>query len=313
MEMLNEKYSNPNHDTDRSSCNDSEQDHLLETELADHPPRRRAMPLGKLKCVPNSHRVILWLNIILFIANISGMAYLIIKLPRVTDTVAKWMQPQIIAPSPALDVVEHSLHRFTDPDREATPWSGPPSDETDQAWEELINNGRSFPIDPDMFQALNGHPETGVRIPNDTQGRFVGILEVTHQLHCVDIMRRGAWFNFEHYRDKQFFGNKSDDAIMWHMRHCFEVLRQTIQCHGDTSVLTYNWIKGYSAPKSAWKSLHTCQNWERLMEWRKQNDITPKLKFLDRPLWVMDPDGVVPGAQGAAEGNTHDGTTADHV
>jgi hypothetical protein len=38
-----------------------------------------------------------------------------------------------------------------------------------------------------MFTEINGDPEAGVRIPGD--GRFMGILEVTHQLHCVEIMR----------------------------------------------------------------------------------------------------------------------------
>ena len=76
-----------------------------------------------------------------------------------------------------------------------------------------------------MFEELNGNTASGVRIPND--GRFMGILEVTHQLHCVEIMRRGAWFNIDYYRDKQYFGNASDANVIWHMSNFTQNLTLT--------------------------------------------------------------------------------------
>lgn len=30
-------------------------------------------------------------------------------------------------------------------------------------------------------------------------------------------MRRGAWFNIDYYRDKQYFGDRSDANVKWHM------------------------------------------------------------------------------------------------
>lgn len=88
---------------------------------------------------------------------------------------------------------------------------------------------------------------------------------------------------------------------MRHAGHCFEVLRQSIQCHGDTSVLTYNWVRNKTNPEIASKTLHSCQNWDRLSEWRKVNDVTKKVSHLERPLWVTNPDLPYPGPPGAAE------------
>ncbi|CAG9953412.1 unnamed protein product [Clonostachys rosea f. rosea IK726] len=133
---------------------------------------------------------------------------------------------QILSPSPAQEALQYELRRFTALGE--SEWDKPAGDKTDASWDALIDNGKWFAIDQKTFEEINGNPTTGLRIPGDSQGRFYGILQVHHQLHCVDILRRGSWFIIDHYRDKGHVTNMTDREIIRHMRHCTEILRQTI-------------------------------------------------------------------------------------
>lgn len=66
-------------------------------------------------------------------------------------------------------------------------------------------------------------------------------------------------------------------------------------------MLTYNWVRNSPQPEIASKTLHSCQNWDRLVEWRQTHDVTKKITHLERPLWVTRPDVEYPGPPGAAE------------
>lgn len=182
-----------------------------------------------------------------------------------------------------------------------------------------VPDGKWFAIDREMFVEINGNPDTGLRIPNDPQGRYLGMLQVNHQLHCVDVVRRATWYNIERYRSRDMFGKMSDEDVIIHTStfpnnfaperiltnaatdHCLEILRQSIKCHGDTAMLTYNWVHGHDWPQSAWRSLHSCQNWDRLNEWRSTHDISDMVTHLERPSWVLDRNAKAPGRTGAAE------------
>ncbi|EFQ34291.1 hypothetical protein CGRA01v4_03886 [Colletotrichum graminicola] len=208
---------------------------------------------------------------------------------------------QVLPPTPAKEAVQYELRRFTGIGAHESEFIGRASDEMDEKWNRLIDNGKWFAMDREMFVKLNGNPDTGLRIPNDPEGRFFGMLQVNHQLHCVDIMRRSTWFNIKRYRDRDHFQNMTDEDVILHTNHCVEILRQSLQCHGDTAMLTYNWVHGHDWPQSAWRSLHSCQNWDALNEWRAENDISHLVTHLERPAWVLDPDAEAPGHRGAAE------------
>lgn len=38
-------------------------------------------------------------------------------------------------------------------------------------------------------------------------------------------------------------------------------------CHGDMSLLTYNWVEGRDVPYPNFNTLHTCKEWETLTRW----------------------------------------------
>ena len=56
--------------------------------------------------------------------------------------------------------------------------------------------------------------------------------------------------------------------------HCVETLRQTLMCHGDISLLTYNWVEGREMPYPNFNTIHTCKKWDTLVEWNMKRDVS---------------------------------------
>ena len=77
--------------------------------------------------------------------------------------------------------------------------------------------------------------------------------------------------------------------LTWMADHCLDMLRQSIQCAGDTSLLTMKWQKKDRIPTGNFTSSHTCVNWERLDHWAE-----------DRWVDVMKPGYLVHPTLGAA-------------
>lgn len=53
----------------------------------------------------------------------------------------------------------------------------------------------------------------------------------------------------------------------------------SLQCHADTSLLTFKWIKDYSKPWPDFGTTHTCRNFDEILAWAR-----------DRMLDVNQPD-----------------------
>ena len=63
-----------------------------------------------------------------------------------------------------------------------------------------------------------------------------------------------------------------------------------IMCEADLTILTYNWIEGRSDPMPYFETIHTCKNWDRVMDWMQEADASHKIH-------LRKPDGqkVLPG------------------
>ena len=52
-----------------------------------------------------------------------------------------------------------------------------------------------------------------------------------------------------------------------HMRHCIDLLRQTLMCHADTTVEVVdekiNGVHGF-------RTEHQCGNWQQLIDWTSE-------------------------------------------
>ncbi|PMD33163.1 hypothetical protein L207DRAFT_548234 [Hyaloscypha variabilis F] len=78
---------------------------------------------------------------------------------------------------------------------------GPPSSELDENWDRISIYKEGFFIQP----------------------------EFSHQLHCVNLLRKSSFFNYEHYQSITFdFHGIDEDSIKTHIRHYIEMLRQFV-------------------------------------------------------------------------------------
>ena len=56
------------------------------------------------------------------------------------------------------------------------------------------------------------------------------------------------------------------DNLM-HNHHCLELLRQSLQCSADVSIITMHWGHKQPLPLGNFDAPHTCRNWDKIDEW----------------------------------------------
>ncbi|GIZ43941.1 hypothetical protein CKM354_000715000 [Cercospora kikuchii] len=98
------------------------------------------------------------------------------------------------------------------------------------------------------------------------------VLNTLHQLHCTNVIRRR--YNMLVYDPdvSPLAKNPEDEDWIEHVEHCIEYLRYSITC-ADYMVLESDSPPG-SPPEFyegglAWGVVHSCINWERLMQWQR--------------------------------------------
>ncbi|TGO30050.1 hypothetical protein BPAE_0008g00420 [Botrytis paeoniae] len=161
-------------------------------------------------------------------------------------------------------------------------WSGAPSNETDQAWKNLVEDDMgAFSISGKLFQQVNPSLETGVRVPYEPEDKYVATFDVVHKLHCLNLIRQS--FYPDRYPDYQGFHGHTSMEVQAHREHCIEQIRQSLMCSGDLSILTYNWVKGERMPKPNFKTVHTCQNWDHVVGWARENSVEHLMQYIRRP------------------------------
>lgn len=68
--------------------------------------------------------------------------------------------------------------------------------------------------------------------------------------------------------------------------HCLDILRQAIQCYGDTTFITFDWMKNRSTPYPNFYTRHKCRKLGPLSNW-----VTEHLEGNGEE-WLEKPDGV---------------------
>ena len=89
-----------------------------------------------------------------------------------------------------------------------------------------------------------------------------------HQLHCVNALR----FSYTVARD----GLETDPEILrnkvGHDNHCFQFLRQSIQCKADNSLVPISTNHNASLASMGFGVTHRCRNWEQVKQFIYDND-----------------------------------------
>uniref|UniRef100_A0A093UTD7 Uncharacterized protein n=1 Tax=Talaromyces marneffei PM1 TaxID=1077442 RepID=A0A093UTD7_TALMA len=78
--------------------------------------------------------------------------------------------------------------------------------------------------------------------------------------------------------DKYMYGTAID--------HCFDYIRQSLMCAGDTS------IAGEDFPGGSYQFevVHVCRNWDQIYDWLDANRASDKWQFGEEELSWVPPD-----------------------
>ncbi|KAK8139507.1 hypothetical protein PG984_002887 [Apiospora sp. TS-2023a] len=176
--------------------------------------------------------------------------------------------------SPAKDFIQYKNVVFTAGfGRERSPYQGPPTPERDAQWDDLYGFGISrIPMDK-ASQLVN----KTVPIPGEP-GQYVIQLNVFHQLHCLNMLRKRLYSKVDYPPDHELMGIE-------HLEHCYDALRQSLMCSVDITPLPWRWVEQMQEAKEVAQVAHTCRDFDVIRQWAKENAVD----HFDRKTYVPDP------------------------
>ncbi|KAL2818341.1 hypothetical protein BJX63DRAFT_384025 [Aspergillus granulosus] len=130
---------------------------------------------------------------------------------------------------------------------------------SDTAWQRFTTNG--FVAIPHRQAAEAGLPHAE-DFPDDPS-KGVYVLEGFHQLHCVIYLRETIQ---RLMGGENLDANKDHDRLV-HINHCYDALRQSIQCRADDIPLYIP----YRSKRTGDGQLRRCRDWNALTAWAKRH------------------------------------------
>ncbi|KAG2038067.1 hypothetical protein BDR03DRAFT_326585 [Suillus americanus] len=226
---------------------DDDDTKLLDSGIAatSHPPRSRFPHLWPWL----SHAVLMSITVVFFT--------LWVQAPSIDD---------VVLFSPVNEAVESiGIVKFNGSFGATSIYRGSPSPELDAAWDEISFNARPIQMTLEQLLRTGEKPSPAmVRYPDEYGGGYMATVEVIHQLHCLDMLRRVTWSD-HYYHDGSMY--ESPEEFRTHVDHCIEMLRQFTMCAGDTTMITHDWVEGRTAPFADFNVHHQCRNFEKVLNW----------------------------------------------
>lgn len=158
-----------------------------------------------------------------------------------------------------------------------------PSAEADQAWN-AVSEGQWISMSHEEVTKLGKDPSVLVHAPEEWglgSDRFIGMMDLTHQLHCINQLRKAAFP--EHYKHEM---NRKPEFYAQHTMHCVYMLYQNAMCAGSTEVITYNWLEGQRFPDPDFSINKVCRNGETLLQFQREHmveNLIEARKAMKRP------------------------------
>ncbi|KAI0855148.1 hypothetical protein F4860DRAFT_54287 [Xylaria cubensis] len=193
--------------------------------------------------------------------------------------------------SPILEDLDPGLQefRFNGSILWPSPYRGPPSREVDAAWNRIsIVRPLDLDIPKEDFHTIGANSDTAAENAPEHGGGYFMVPEFTHQLHCVNLLRKASYFKYDYYKiHDPDFGDK-EETFKVHLDHCVEMLRQFVMCHADVTIVTAHWIEQRDRPWPDFNTKHVCRDFEKVLEWTNEHS-----KPVGTPLIPLKPKGAM--------------------
>ncbi|KAF7957961.1 hypothetical protein EAE96_003528 [Botrytis aclada] len=165
--------------------------------------------------------------------------------------------------SPAGNSIQYEKYVFNAAPNLTSPYVGKSRPSLDQAWHDLLKH-TNMRISADELAKVDRDS-----IPLGHGGGYYGEIAVFHELHCLKFIRQA--FHMDYY--SHIYGEKEKETMGEHTEHCIEILRQSVMCRGDTTLITFHWGHTVKLPQPDFTQEHTCVNWDSLMKWAEPRSI----------------------------------------
>ena len=53
--------------------------------------------------------------------------------------------------------------------------------------------------------------------------------------------------------------------------HCLDILRLSLQCHADLSLMPMRWVEDYPFPWPLFQTTRQCRNWDAIVHWTQEH------------------------------------------
>ncbi|KAI0539931.1 hypothetical protein GGR58DRAFT_462510 [Xylaria digitata] len=108
-------------------------------------------------------------------------------------------------------------------------------EEVDEAWDYLLEPINIRLTHHELEQSRATFADEIVQL---TDGDYVSVLSVHHELHCLDALRRNIYYSY-------YYPNATEEERRYsiiHMSHCVDTIRRSLMCKADIAVYTAYWI-----------------------------------------------------------------------
>ncbi|KAF6807364.1 tat pathway signal sequence [Colletotrichum sojae] len=168
------------------------------------------------------------------------------------------------------------------------------SPEVDAAWEALGVDYRAgvISIEDGLKSGLD---MSFVRRSEQYGPGFFVNVEGMHHLHCLNLVRKSLYYNYQYYKDMGMHAFKNDDNILkLHVSHCLDTVRQVLMCNVDTAVLGQVWANSPPAAFPDFHTKHMCKNYDAVRQWAEKLQ-APELDKLPKDYLINpNPEDVSP-------------------
>ncbi|KAK6837006.1 hypothetical protein PG987_007501 [Apiospora arundinis] len=245
-------------------------------------PAISASRLGHIMGAKHTTLALVLSHIVVLFCVYLPTGYLILKRWTTTDSCANLLSTW----SPALEAVSYLPPEHFDAEIDQTnKYRGlpleAPTPEINAAWQEIGLGAPGIRLTDDDLKTLNKTDTPGRRlhrIPDEYGGGYLGLLEVFHMLHCLDALREATFYNWPYYeqnvsRKAVIIHHEADANVDWKRslhRRTADEHHVHVGCDPD-HLLRQRGAPGRQYPLPDFSSLHTCRNFDAILEWNKNN------------------------------------------